>query len=56
MKQFGVDLVNLNYRGTLAFVAVKGKPEKAIAVFGDRYSADIKLDVKGKLSVVLQMS
>ena len=50
MKQFGIDLVNLENRGMLAFVAVKGKPEKAVSVIQDQYSADVKLDVTGKFS------
>ena len=52
-KQFGVDLEDLNWRGMLAFVAVKGKPDKAISVLGDKDSAAVKLDVTGKSSKLL---
>ena len=50
MMQFGIDLVNLKLRGMLAFVAVKGRPEKAVSVIQDQYSADVKLDVTGKFN------
>ena len=50
MKQFGIDVDNLTYRGMLAFVSVKGKPDKAVSLFKDENYVNVKLDVTGKLN------